>query len=47
MVSVMLEAGCDTNVKMGVPATVTPLSLATDLGLEEIIELLSKSSLTR
>lgn len=46
MVSVMLEAGCATSVKMGIPATVTPLSLATDLGLEDIIELLSKSSLS-
>ena len=46
MVTVMLEAGCDTNVKMGIPATVTPVSLATDLGLEEILELLSKSSIS-
>lgn len=46
MVSLMLEAKCDLNVKMGVPATVTPISLAEDLGLEEIVELLSKASLS-
>lgn len=46
MVSAMLEAGCDTSVKMGIPATVTPVSLATDLGLEDIIELLSKSCIS-
>jgi len=43
MVSVMLEANCDLTVKMGIPATVTPMSLAEDLGLEEIVELLSRS----
>ena len=43
MVSAMLEAGCDTSVKMGIPATVTPVNLATDLGLEDIIELLSEA----
>lgn len=46
MVSALLEAGCDTNVKMGIPATITPLSLAKELELEDIIHLLSKSSLT-
>ena len=46
MVSAMLEAGCDTSVKMGIPATVTPVNLATDLGLEDIIELLSKASIS-
>ena len=46
MVSAMLEAGCDTSVKMGIPATVTPVSLATDLGLEDIIELLSESCIS-
>ena len=46
MVSVMLEANCDVTVKMGIPATVTPISLAEDLGLEEIVELLSKSSVS-
>ncbi len=46
MVSVMLEAECDLTVKMGIPATVTPMGLAEDLGLEEIVELLSKSSLS-
>lgn len=46
MVSAILEAGCDTSVKMGIPATVTPMSLATDLGLEDIIELLSKASIS-
>ena len=46
MVSVMIEAGCDTNAKMGIPATVTPMSLAADLGLEEIVQLLSKSSIS-
>ena len=46
MVSAMLEAGCDTSVKMGIPATVTPVSLATDLGLEDIIELLSEASIS-
>ena len=46
MVAVLLEAGCDTTVKMGVPATTTPISLATDLGLDDIIKLLSKTSLS-
>ena len=46
MVSVMLETECDLSVKMGIPATVTPMSLAEDLGLEEIVELLSKSSIS-
>ena len=46
MVSAMLEAGCDTSVKMGIPATVTPVNLAKDLGLEDIIELLSKASIS-
>lgn len=46
MVAVLLEAGCDTTVKMGVPATTTPVSLATDLGLDDIIKLLSKTSLS-
>ena len=46
MVSAMLEAGCDTSVKMGIPATVTPVNLATDLGLEDIIDLLSKASIS-
>ena len=46
MVSAILEAGCDTSVKMGIPATVTPMSLATDLGLEDITELLSKASIS-
>ena len=45
MVSLMVQAGCDQSVLMGVPATVTPLKLAQDLGLDEIVELLSKSSL--
>ena len=30
MVSAMLEAGCDKNAKMGIPATLTPLNLATE-----------------
>ena len=47
MVSAMLEAGCDTSVKMGIPATVTPVSLARDLALEDIIELLSEASISR
>ena len=42
----MLEAGCDTSVKMGIPSTVTPVNLATDLGLEDIIELLSEASIS-
>ena len=42
----MLEAGCDTPVKMGIPATVTPVSLARDLALEDIIELLSEASIS-
>ena len=46
MVSAMLEAGCDTSVKMGIPAIVTPISLATDLGLEDIIKLLAKASIS-
>ena len=29
MVSVLLQAGCDKNAKMGTPATITPLNLAT------------------
>ena len=41
MLSAMLEAGCDKNAKMGIPATLTPLNLATDLGLKDIICLLS------
>ena len=44
MVSALLEAGCDKNAKMGIPATITPLSLATELGLKDIIHLLSESS---
>lgn len=46
MVSVLLEAACDVTVKMGIPATVTPMSLAEDLGLKEIVELLSRSSMS-
>ena len=46
MVSAMLEPGCDTSVKMEIPATVTPIRLATDLGLEDTIELLSKASIS-
>ena len=46
MVSAMLEAGCDTSVKMGIPATVTQVSLARDLALEDIIELLSEASIS-
>ena len=46
MVAAMLEAGCDTSVEMGIPATVTPMNLATDLGLEDIFELLSKASIS-
>ena len=46
MVSVMLDAKCDLSVKMGIPATVTAMSLAEDLELEDIVELLSKSSLS-
>ena len=46
MVQAMLEDGCDTSVKMGIAATVTPINLATDLGLEDIIELLSKASIS-
>ena len=46
MVSAMLEAGCDTSVKMGIPATVTQVSLARDLALEHIIELLSEASIS-
>ena len=46
MVSAMLEAGCDTSVKTGIPATVTPVSLARDLALEDIIELLSEASIS-
>ena len=37
MVSVMLEAGCHKNAKMGIPGTITPLNLATELGLKDII----------
>mgnify|MGYP000288409072 CR=1 FL=1 len=47
MVSVLLQAGCDKNAKMGIPATITPLNLATELGLKDIICLLSKSSMGR
>lgn len=47
MVSVMLEAKCDLGVKMGIPATVTPMSLAEDLGLDDIVELLSKFTVSR
>lgn len=47
MVSVMLEAKCDVGVKMGIPATVTPMSLAEDLGLDDIVELLSKFTVSR
>ena len=46
MVSAMLEAGCDTFVKMGIPATVTPMNFATDLGLEDIIEFLYEASIS-
>ena len=46
MVSAMLEAGCDTSVQMGILATVTPMCLATDLGLEDIIKLLSEASIS-
>ena len=41
MMSVLLQAGCDKNAKMGTPATITPLNLATELGLKDIICLLS------
>ena len=41
MVSAMLEAGCDKNAKVGIPATITPFNLATELGLKYIICLLS------
>ena len=41
MVSAMLEAGCDINAKMGIPATITLLNLTTELGLKDIICLLS------
>ena len=41
MVSVLLQAGCDKNAKMGIPATITPLNLATELGFKDIICLLS------
>ena len=37
MVSVLLQAGCDKNAKMGIPATITPLNLATELGLKDIM----------
>ena len=37
MVSVMLEAGCHKNAKMGIPGTITPLNLATELGLKDIV----------
>ena len=47
MVSVMLEAKCDLGAKMGIPATVTPMSLAEDLGLDDIVELLSKFTVSR
>ena len=46
MVSVMLEAKCDLSVQMGIPATVSPIRLAEDLGLEDIVELLSKFSVS-
>ncbi|XP_015747990.1 PREDICTED: putative ankyrin repeat protein RBE_0997 [Acropora digitifera] len=41
MVSAMLEAGCDKNAKVGIPATITPFNLATELELKYIICLLS------
>ena len=40
MVSYLLSVGCDPSVKMGVPATVTPLNLAEDLGLDDVVSLL-------
>ena len=41
MVSATFEAGCHKNAKLGIPATITPFNLATELGLKEIICLLS------
>ena len=41
MVSAMLEAGCDKNAKMGIPATITPLNLTSELELKDIICLLT------
>jgi hypothetical protein len=40
MVSVLLSLGCDPTVKMGIPASVTPLDLAKDLCLDEVVSLL-------
>ena len=42
MVSLLLSLGCDSSVKMGVPASVTPLDLARDLGLDEVVTLLKE-----
>ena len=41
MVSATLEAGCHKNTKMGMPATITPLNIATELGLKDTICLMS------
>ncbi|KAK3703599.1 hypothetical protein QZH41_019148 [Actinostola sp. cb2023] len=40
MVHLLLSLDCDPTVKMGVPATVTPLKLAKDLGLDEVVSVL-------
>ena len=40
VVTCLLENGADKEAKMGVPATVTPLVLAEDLGHDAIAKLL-------
>ena len=40
IVEILLHAGADQTVKMGVPADQTPLRLAEELGHEQIVKLL-------
>ena len=40
VVECLLSAGADSTAKMGIPATVTPLTLARDLGHTVIVKVL-------
>eukprot|EP00118_Oscarella_pearsei_P007562 m.37505 g.37505 ORF g.37505 m.37505 type:complete len:88 (+) comp32389_c0_seq1:1007-1270(+) len=42
VVKCLLENGANKNAKMGIPATVTPLLLAEDLGHQTIVDILQE-----
>jgi len=43
IVQILLDAGADTTARMGVPANVTPIQLADDLGMQNIVQLFKQS----